>query len=113
MPDDIKACPDAPACLGGTAVGDGSCANGTKGPLCAVCGPDFYMIEQTGECISCGSAGRPLLAALILLLMVLVGTSRSDFRTWPIMAAVPPRPCAHVHVHGRPATIVARRIVPK
>jgi hypothetical protein len=68
----IKECPYFDSCEGGMAVGDASCRNGSKGPLCAVCDADYFMSELSGECIECGKWTDPLTNAAVLFGVAIV-----------------------------------------
>lgn len=65
-------CPLREACNGGANPGDESCAEGYTGPLCGVCGPDYY--RGLSSCEKCGHVGSALGRTLgVLTALVAVG----------------------------------------
>ena len=65
-------CPNPFACLGGTNLGNGSCATGHAGLLCGFCAEGFYR-KRTGcdSCISGSSTAGPMIV-WILTFFVLI-----------------------------------------
>ena len=78
LTNDIRSC-GGQACLGGPEPGDGSCANGTKGPLCRVCALPWHYPRDSGGasdgCLECsvhGTAAVARSAALVLAAIAVV-----------------------------------------
>ena len=74
LTNDIRSC-GGQACLGGPEPGDGSCANGTKGPLCRVCALSWHYPRESGAsegCLECSAHGAAAVVKASALLLAVV-----------------------------------------
>ena len=65
------------SCLGGPQTGDVSCGSLYQGPLCAVCKDDYFYMESTDECTSCGDTSSwfdPFTICVIVVVFVCLAT---------------------------------------
>ena len=81
LTNDIRSCGGnvtSAWCLGGPEPGNGSCANGTKGPLCRVCALPWHYPRESGASIGClecsarGAAAVVYAAALDLVVVLAI-----------------------------------------
>ena len=64
-------CPDPFGCLGGTQLGNDSCATGHEGLLCGVCGASYYPNRNT--CEACDEGGDRSKVTRVFMLTGMVG----------------------------------------
>eukprot|EP00903_Cladosiphon_okamuranus_P018352 g16884.t1 len=68
--DNVLACYNADACIGGRTGADDFCAPGYTGPYCAVCETDFFP-SLSYTCTRCSSSRRGgLMAAIVIAVLV-------------------------------------------
>jgi len=71
---EIMSCPNEDACVGGSGVGDGLCAEGTTGKLCSVCEVNYasFGVGETKTCVKCeGSATATIVIMVTIIAIVL------------------------------------------
>lgn len=64
------------SCVGGLGTGDGVCATGYEGPLCAVCSQGYFQVD--GGCEICSSSNQitgGVVLLIVLLFMALLGVA--------------------------------------
>ena len=68
----IFECPLSSACLGGAEVGDASCAEGYKGPLCELCASGYRRSDWGYSCAKCGSVNYFLAVVIIVFFLAML-----------------------------------------
>ena len=62
-------CPFPATCVGGIAE-TAQCANGSTGPLCGQCAPDYYRAD--GRCLQCPTSSDSLAGTIVLIVLGMV-----------------------------------------
>ncbi|CAM9191106.1 unnamed protein product [Ectocarpus sp. 13 AM-2016] len=113
--EEVFACYNADACLGGVTGRAGYCLDGYEGPYCAVCS-DGYTTELAFTCTRCsGGAGRIALAAVLavvaLCVAIAVGSYAMSGKVGDVRSGVVARLGRYVPLQSVKIVIVAWQIL--